>query len=177
MEFKLFNLLLCEADIDKKRHVYNTEDQHGNVYPHRDIKFDRYNTHDSAVDVYGDKSVVVKFKVNSMRWWNHKEDAGFDHGINTLDIEEILLNGKPIFTEKNNRLPDMDMTKWDGDPAVFQNLGPGLQEVIKGYEDEGNQEAVDTYIAAVKAKPSLWNDIGRAMVSKYEELDDAPPTE
>ena len=178
MEFKLFNLLLAEADggIDKKRHVYNTEDEHGNVYPHRHVQFDRYNTFDQSLDVYGDKSVVIKYKVNGMKWYNHKEQETFDHGINTMDIEEILLFGKPVFTAKGDLLPNMDMTKWDGSTETVTDLNNGIQAVMDEYRSNGNKEAIDAYINALKAKPSLWHDIAKALLDKYHELDSEAPS-
>jgi hypothetical protein len=177
MEFKLFNQLLMEADIDKKRHVYNTEDEHGNVHPNRHIQFDKYETTEESLDVYGDKSVVIKYKVNWMNWYNHKKEGNFSHGINTMDIESINILGKPIFTAKGNKLPYEGLAKWDGNEEDVQNLGPGIEQVMDDYKEEGNQDAVVTYMHAIQEKPTLWNDIAKALVEKYHELDSADPVE
>jgi hypothetical protein len=177
MEFSLFNQLLEASDIDKKRHVYNTEDEHGNVYPHRHVQFNKYETTDDTLDVYGDKSVLIKYKVNWMNWYNHKKEGSFTHGINTMDIESISFNSNPIFTAKGNKLPYEGLAKWNGDPSDLTDLGPGVEQVMDEYKDEGNTKAIAMYMDAIHKNPNLWNDIAKALVDKYHELDEADPME
>lgn len=179
MEFKLFESLLTtlneySSNIDKRNHTYNMEGEHG-MDQHRSVSFDGHYDQPDTIQVYGDTSVVINYVAHEMKWFDRRKDVSFIQGIDTLSIKSIDVNGKPLFY--GNTLPSDDLTDWDGDPNGVAGLDDGANQSIRDWKDEGKNDLVAIYNHLIKAKPTLWNDVSKALLQTYNSLDNRPPQE